>query len=54
MCTAKEGKNPHDNIRTATQEPMLDMEGNDTNITTQELVLALRRKKFPLLHKNQQ
>jgi hypothetical protein len=44
-CTIIEATNPQDNISTSTQEPTLDMEGNDTNTTTQEPVLALRRKK---------
>jgi hypothetical protein len=44
-CTTTEATNPQDNISTATQEPTLDMEGNDTNTATQEPVLALRRRK---------
>jgi hypothetical protein len=42
--TTTEATNSPDNISIVTQEPTLDMEGNDTNTATQEPMLALKKK----------
>jgi hypothetical protein len=41
--TTIEAKNSLEIISDIKQEPLLDMEGNDTNTTTQEPVLAIKQ-----------